>query len=72
MQVAPPATSRQRITRIRLVITGLAPSDVDIANFVGQLASSPLFEDVNMGYTREIQFQGKTARQFKATCYTAR
>jgi Tfp pilus assembly protein PilN len=70
--VAPPATRKQRITRIRLVITGLAPSDVDIANFVGQLASSPLFEDVNMGYTREIRFQGKTARQFKATCFTAR
>ncbi len=70
--VAPPATARQRITRIRLVITGMAPSDVEIANFVGQLASSPLFEDVNMGYTREIKYQGRSARQFKATCFTAR
>ncbi|MFP4054361.1 MAG: PilN domain-containing protein [Phycisphaerae bacterium] len=68
----PPTTSRQRITQIRLVITGLAPSDVEIANFVGQLASSPLFEDVHMGYTREVTYRGKKARQFQATCYTAR
>ena len=72
VRAMPPATARQRITRIRLVITGLAPSDVEIANFVGQLASSPLFEDVHMGYTREVTFRGKTARQFQATCYTAR
>ena len=60
------------IKRVRLVITGLAPSDVDVANFIGQLSASPVFEDVRMGYARTVEFRGKNARQFEATCYVAR
>jgi len=60
------------VKRVRLVITGLAPSDVDVANFIGQLSASPIFEDVRMGYARTAKFRARNARQFEATCYVAR
>ncbi len=59
-------------TRLRLVITGLGPDDVAVANFIGQLSASPLFEDVNMGYTRNTVHEGRSAREFQASCYVAR
>ena len=58
--------------RIRLVLTGLAPSDIDVANFIGQLASSPLFEDVNMGYAKTIYYEDHEAREFQASCFIVR
>jgi len=58
--------------RLRLVINGVAPTDVDVANFIGQLAASSLFEDVNMGYVKNVEFRGLTAREFQASCYVAR
>ena len=57
------------VKRVRLVLTGMAPSDVDVANFIGQLAGSKVFEDVNMGYARNITFRSRTARKFQASCY---
>jgi Tfp pilus assembly protein PilN len=36
------------VKRVRLMITGMAPNDVDVANCIGQLSASPVFEDVNM------------------------
>jgi len=58
--------------RMRLVLTGLAPTDVDVANFIGQLSASPLFEDVNMGYAKTVSVDGLTAREFQASCYVVR
>lgn len=58
--------------RLRLTLTGLAPNDVDVANFIGQLSSSPLFEDVNMGYSRSVTYKGRMAREFRASCYVVR
>ena len=58
--------------RLRLVLTGLAPGDVDVANFIGQLSGSPVFEDVNMGYARNVEFNGRLAREFQASCYVIR
>jgi len=60
------------VKRIRLVITGLAPTDVDVANFIGQLSASPLFEDINMGYAKNAAIYGRTAREFQASCYVVR
>ncbi len=60
------------VTRVRLTITGLAPTDVDIANFIGQMSASPLFEKVNMGYAKNIEFRGRNAREFQASCYLVR
>ncbi|MHC4562575.1 MAG: PilN domain-containing protein [Planctomycetota bacterium] len=58
--------------RIQLAMKGLAPTDIDVANFIGQLASSPLFEDVNMGYSKAIIHKDHEAREFQASCFIAR
>jgi len=67
-----PQKKERIVKRVRLVITGLAPTDVDVANFIGQLSASPLFEDVNMGYARNMTFNGRAAREFQASCYVVR
>ncbi len=58
--------------RIRLTITGLAPSDVQVANFVGRMSASPLFDDVSMGYAKQTTVQGRIGREFLASCYVAK
>ena len=58
--------------RVRLVLTGMAPTDVDVANFIGQLAGSRLFEGVSMGYAKTEAFRGRSARKFQANCYLTR
>ena len=60
------------VKRVRLVLTGLAPTDVDVANFIGQLSASHVFEDVNMGYAKNLVFRGRTAREFQASCYVVK
>ncbi len=60
------------VKRVRLVLTGMAPTDVDVANFIGQLAGSRLFEDVSMGYAKKVTFRNRRARKFQANCYLTR
>jgi len=68
-----PSDKQEKIVRrVKLVITGLSPTDIDVANFIGQLSGSPLFEDVNMGYARNEEFKGRQARKFQASCYVVR
>lgn len=62
----------ETVKRLRLTLTGLAPNDVDVANFIGQLSASQLFEDVNMGYTKGVTIDGRAAREFSASCYVIR
>jgi len=64
--------SYRTVKRVRLLLTGMAPTDVDVANFIGLLAASPVFEDVNMGYARNITFRSRDARKFQASCFLAR
>ncbi len=61
--------SGEATRRMQLVLTGMAPSDVDVANFIGQLSASCLFEDVTMGYARTVEHSGRMAREFQASCY---
>lgn len=60
--------------RVKLLITGWAPTDVDVANFIGQLSGCPLFEDVNMGFARTVEIDGKNrkARDFQVSCLLVR
>jgi len=70
-----PASGRkkqQTVKRVRLLITGMAPDDVAVANFIGQLSAGPLFEEVNMGYTKNIVYRKRNAREFQASCYVIR
>jgi len=66
------AAEDRKIRRVRLTLAGLAPRDVDVATFIGQLSAGSLFEDVNMGYTRSERWRGRTVRSFQASCYVAR
>jgi Tfp pilus assembly protein PilN len=60
------------VRRTRLVVTGLAMNDVDVANFIGQLSARRLFENVNMGYTKTVTFRRHSAREFQTSCYLRR
>ncbi len=60
------------VRRARLTVTGLAMSDVDVANFIGQLSARRIFENVNMGYTKTVTFRQRSAREFQASCYLTR
>jgi len=62
----------ETVKRMRLTLVGMAPSDVEVANFIGQMSASPLFEDVTMGYTKNVAYKGRTAREFRASCYVVR
>lgn len=68
----PAANDIENGRRVRLVLTGMAPTDVDTANFIGQMSTSCLFEDVNMGYSKNTTFKGRLAREFQASCTLAR
>lgn len=64
---------KERVTkRVRLTLTGMAPTDVDVANFIGQLAGSKVFENVNMHYARNVTFRSRSARKFQVSCFVAR
>lgn len=67
-----PDRATQTVRRVRLMLTGLAPTDVDVANLIGQLSASCLFEDVNMGYAKTVTFQRRSAKEFQASCYLAK
>jgi len=60
------------INRLKLTITGLSPNNVDVANFIADLSASPLFEEVDMGYAKNIDFRGKQAKEFQVSCYVVR
>ena len=60
------------INRLKLTITGLSPNNVDVANFIADLSASPLFEEVDMGYAKNIVFREKAAKEFQASCYVVR
>ncbi len=60
------------VRRVRLVLTGVAPSDIAVANFIGQLASSPLFEDISMSYSRNTEMFECNAREFQVMMFVVR
>ena len=60
------------LKRVRVVITGLAPSDVDVATFIGQISANPLFDEVTMGYAKNVIFRGRNAREFQASFFVVR
>ncbi len=61
---AKPQTIVETRTIITVDIRGIAPSDVAIANFVGQLAACDLFQNVKMVYSRQGKIGNAITRQF--------
>ena len=60
------------VNRVRFTVTAIAPTDVDVANSIAQLSSSPLLEDINMAYARTVSIEGRQAKEFQAVCHVAR
>lgn len=61
--------SEERISRKLIIeMTGIAPDDFHMANFVGGLEEHPLFERIAVDYARDMTFRGVAARQFGVTC----
>ncbi len=56
--------------RVRLLLTGIAPNDVDVANFIGKLSARDIFSDVNMHYAQPLKIDGdrRSARGFQLSC----
>lgn len=59
------ATPTRAIEPMKISLVGLAPADVEVADFVGQLTKSPLFHNVKMVYSRPVQTQDVHAREFR-------
>jgi Tfp pilus assembly protein PilN len=58
---APPAEPNV----LHIALEGLAPSDVQIADFVGKLTDHPLFTNVKMLYSRTAEVRSVVTREFR-------
>lgn len=46
-------------------LTGVAPNDIEVGIFFGRLTSCPLFKQVEMEFSRQIEDQGRQMREFE-------
>jgi Tfp pilus assembly protein PilN len=53
--------------RLRIKLTGVAPTDVDIASFITELNKVPFFDRVSMQYAKDRRQQGYVMREFELT-----
>jgi Tfp pilus assembly protein PilN len=60
---AQPAVSRSLLIRLH----GVAPSDVDLGNFLARLAGVPYFDDIAMAYSKDRVDSGHLMREFEVT-----
>jgi Tfp pilus assembly protein PilN len=66
-----PKTESETYEVIQIEIEGVAPSNVEIANYVGQLAATNLFRNVKMIQSREGAIGTAVTRAFKLTMEVA-
>ncbi|MCX5660229.1 MAG: PilN domain-containing protein [Planctomycetota bacterium] len=52
-------------TETTLQIIGVGPTDVTVAQFMTTLGKSPIFNDVNLAYSEEINLDGQALRKFR-------
>lgn len=66
--VGPDGEVRQEVDRsLRVEIEGAAPTNVEIANYVGRLSATPLFENVKMIHARQGEIGEASTRRFRIT-----
>jgi Tfp pilus assembly protein PilN len=53
--------------RLKVRIQGVCPTDVDLANFMTQLATIPFFEQVSITYAREKSENNHVMREFEVS-----
>ncbi len=52
---------------LRLVLQGVAPNDLSIAEFIGRMDQRPLFVNVELTYSRPVERDTQIAREFQIT-----
>lgn len=62
-------SSNQIDRTLKVKIVGVAPSDVDLANFLAGLSSVPFFEQVAPTYSSQKMENGHVLREFEVTFY---
>jgi hypothetical protein len=60
-------TDKQVDRRLDVHLKGVAPSDVDLANFLGELNKMPFLEQVNVSYAQDRIDSGHVMREFEVT-----
>jgi Tfp pilus assembly protein PilN len=53
--------------KLRVKLTGVTPTDIELANFLKGLTTVPFFEQLSMTYTRDRSDHGLTMREFEVT-----
>ena len=53
--------------RLKVKLVGVAPSDVDLANFLAGLTQVPFFEQVSIAYARDKVEAGHILREFEVS-----
>jgi Tfp pilus assembly protein PilN len=53
--------------RLKVRIQGVCPTDVDLANFMTELAAVPFFDQVNITYAREKSEHNHVMREFEVS-----
>jgi len=51
--------------RTEVVLRAVAATDVEIGIFFGKLTASPLFDDIRLGFSREMERAGRAMREFE-------
>jgi hypothetical protein len=61
------AQERDRVTdrRLNVRVTGVAPTDVEVADFLTKLTGKPFFEDVRMTGSKPRMESGHMMREFE-------
>ncbi|MEO6434774.1 MAG: PilN domain-containing protein [Tepidisphaeraceae bacterium] len=54
-------------SRLRLRLHGVAPTDVDLAEFLAKLTAKPFFKQVELTYSHERQQGGRVMREFEVS-----
>jgi len=59
--------SREKLLETHIEISGMAPSDLQVAAYIERLGSSTLFDNVALVESKEYKIEDTTFRQFKLT-----
>lgn len=66
----PPPPAQETVDRkLKVRLVGVAPSDVDVANFLAGLSARTHFDQVAMTYARDRASDGRLMREFEVTFF---
>ena len=59
------AEKKETDSALRFRLHGVAPTDVDLAEFIAKLTAKPFFSQVELNYSHERQESGRVMREFE-------